>query len=129
MRSVRKMKNVLLFSAIMIAPLAMAQGEHHKHKDPTERAEARTARMTEELSLTADQAEKVKQINQQHAEKMQVLHGQELPKEEKKAKMKEIKDQHRDELRSVLTKEQIARMDELKKERKAQRDQGRSKDR
>ncbi len=106
-----------------MAPMAMmAQGEGRmQDKDPKAMAEARTARMTEKLSLSPDQVEKVSEINYRHAEKMVAI-KQEQDMETKKSAMKELREWRQGELKAVLTAEQIARMEEMKKQRKEKYD-------
>jgi len=87
--------------------------------DPAEHAERQTVRMTEDLGLSADQSAKVKAINQKYAEKAKADHDS---ANGDKTKMKEARKanraEHDAELKKVLTKEQAAKWDQLKAERK-----------
>lgn len=67
----------------------------------SEMAEKRTARMTEALSLTAEQQEQVKQLNAEHAKRM----------EARKAEMAAEQEQ----LRKILTPEQYAKWEQMSK--------------
>lgn len=70
-----------------------------KRLSATEMAEKRTARMTEALSLTAEQQEQVKQFNLEHARKM----------EARRAEMEAEKK----ELQKILTPEQFAKWEQM----------------
>lgn len=102
------------------------RGEHLKkeRKDltPEEIADKRTAKMTELLGLTADQQEKIRAINLEHAREMQKLH------EEMKAlktKMKEEREKAKSEVDTVLTDEQKVKLEEEHQKRKAEHEQKR----
>ncbi len=91
--------------------------------DPAKRAEHQTDRMTQELGLSADQTAKVKAINQKYAEKAKAAHEAKPDGEKGKLKgaNKDLRAQHDAELKKVLTKEQAAKWEQLKSERKGER--------
>jgi Spy/CpxP family protein refolding chaperone len=95
-----------------------ARASGHEQKDPAERAAARTAWMTKELGLTAEQAQKVEAIQLQHLTKMQEVKGI-TDEAQRKSAMKEIRKSQKAAMQAVLTKEQQARLKELAEERKA----------
>ena len=82
---------------------------------PEQRAEKRTEKMAKTLSLTNDQAAKVKEINISHARQMAVLHTE---MKALKEKVKTEKDGTRTKLDAVLTDEQKAIVKEKHEERK-----------
>ncbi len=91
--------------------------------DPAKRAENQTARMTEQLGLSADQSAKIKAINQQYAEKAKADHDANAGVEKGKPKgdNKDLRAEHDAEVKKVLTKEQAAKWEQMKAERKGQR--------
>ncbi len=93
---------MVLAGATVSAQNCGMQGRREgKCPTPTEMAEKRTARMTEALSLTPEQQEQVKQLNAEHAKRM----------EARRAEMKAEQEQ----LRTVLTPEQYAKWEEMSK--------------
>lgn len=83
-------------------------GRHGKGgHDPAKQTE----RMTKDLDLNAEQAAKVKAINEKYAEKA-------------KNGDKALREEHEAELKKVLTKEQAAKFEQRKAERKAGRGKG-----
>lgn len=83
-----------------------------------EKADKRTEKMTKELGLSEEQAKKVKALNMEHIQKM----------EETRAKMEAAKkeahqnrEEHEAALKTILTPEQAARLDEIKAEQKEKR--------
>lgn len=93
-------------------------------KSPVEKAEKRTDRLKEELSLTDEQAEEIRKLEVYHIQEMEELRMKmKALKEEAKAK----KEAHKAALDNVLTDEQkaihdakIAEMKEKRKECKKQ---------
>lgn len=96
-----------------------AEALKEEHKDPNKRAEKRTEKWKTELSLTDAQASKVKAALVTKMTKMQALKeaaGEEkVNKEERKA----IKTAFETELKSILSKEQFAKYEQIKAEKKA----------
>ena len=93
---------MVLAGATVSAQNCGMQGRREgKCPTPTEMAEKRTARMTEALSLTPEQQEQVKQLNAEHAKRM----------EARRAEMKAEQEQ----LRTILTPEQYAKWEEMSK--------------
>jgi periplasmic protein CpxP/Spy len=87
--------------------------------DPEKRAECMTQHMTEKLDLSGDQATKVKAINLDFAKQKQALRAEapEGQRPEKKA-VEKLRQQHQDQLKKVLTKEQFSQWEQMAKERK-----------
>jgi hypothetical protein len=80
-------------------------------KTPEQRAEFMTKRMTEQLSLTKEQQERVYQLSLKQSK----VHSEQAKKRQELAKlMKEENQRNRQEIKSVLTPEQQKKWDELK---------------
>jgi Spy/CpxP family protein refolding chaperone len=75
--------------------------------------------MTEQLSLTPEQAEKVKAIYAKNAEAMKPLRekGRDNLTEEDRTKMREMFKTQQDEIAAVLTPEQKKKQEELRAQR------------
>lgn len=78
--------------------------------------EARLKMMSEKLDLTAEQQSKIKAIFMKSAPEMKELmsKGREKLTEDDKAKLKELMQAQREEIASVLTPEQAAKMKDLR---------------
>ncbi len=123
MHELKNRSRQLLFAiAVLITPVAFAQkGSQGKDKGQERSAEERTERMTEELSLSPDQATRMKLIHEEHIQKMKALRDQDLDKKATKAAKTEVREWHHAEIKKVLTAEQNAKMEELRKARKAKK--------
>jgi periplasmic protein CpxP/Spy len=104
------MKKMILsvFALVTIASISFAQeGKLQHQKDANERAEMQTKKMTEKLSLTADQAAKIKEINLETARKMDALRSQSLSDREAiKTQKTAIQKEKSEKISSVLTAKQ-----------------------
>jgi Spy/CpxP family protein refolding chaperone len=75
--------------------------------------------MKEKLGLSNEQAEKLKAHNQEvHAKIKSIQDNQSLTAEQKQAQMKAVKETSKTQRKSILTTEQIQRMEEMKKDGK-----------
>jgi len=111
------MKNSLKFlSLIFLFTLPFSQvnaqrgpGGAKGGKSPEERAQAQTGRMTEHLSLSEKQAEKVGEINLKYAQQLkdarQNFEGDD--RSSLRTTMHDIRTKHEEELSTVLTSEQF----------------------
>ncbi len=89
-------------------------------KSPIEKAEKMTEKMTEDLNLTEEQAEEVKQVNVYHVQEMEeIKQKMKALKAEAKAKREE----HKKNVDKILTEEQRKIHAEKIAERKAKREQ------
>jgi Spy/CpxP family protein refolding chaperone len=71
-----------------------------------------------ELGLTADQQKKMEQMRTDFRNKFSSLRGDNaLTQEQKKAKMQDIRKQQQEQMKSVLTPEQIQKMESLRQQR------------
>ncbi|MDB5196379.1 MAG: hypothetical protein JWP88_750 [Flaviaesturariibacter sp.] len=76
--------------------------------------------MMKELNLTADQQQKVKSIQADFRTQLETVRKNEsLSQEQKKAKFQELMKAQQEQMKTVLTKEQIEKMKSLRKERPA----------
>jgi Spy/CpxP family protein refolding chaperone len=80
----------------------------------------RGAALQKELNLTADQQQKVEKIRSGYRTKMQALRNDNtVSQEQKKVKVKELKKQQQEKIKTVLTKEQQEKMKSLRQEQRA----------
>jgi Spy/CpxP family protein refolding chaperone len=93
------------------------------------RAEAkeRGSKMADELSLTAEQKEKIKPILKAEREKMQDL--KELPAAERRAKLPEIRKEVTEKLKPILTPEQLEKWQKLREQPQGKRGEKKARDR
>ena len=119
------MKNTLFIIACLSISTAVAQPEvKREKKTPEERAEIMTSRMKKNLNLSDEQVAKVKAENLAFFQK-QEAHQQELKAIQEKGK--QIRNEHFDNLKSILTPKQQEKAKELMDERKAKRENRRNK--
>jgi Spy/CpxP family protein refolding chaperone len=79
-------------------------------------AKARMEKMKIHLGLTDEQAEKLKKNHEEMAEKMKALReNDKIDAEKKKEQMKELMKQNKEKMKSILTEEQIKKMQEGRK--------------
>lgn len=87
-----------------------------------QRAEA----MKEKMGLSNEQAAKLKAHNEAtHAQIKAIQNNQTLSMEQKQAQIKAVKETSKTQRKSILTTEQIQRMDEMKKQGKGKSGKGR----
>ena len=117
------MKKVLMFllAASLSAPAVFAQNANAKreHKSPEEKAKMKTERLDKQLDLTDEQEAKVEQIYLNSARKMAEL--KEQKGDDKKAMgqdFKVIKQATNEQLKAVLTPEQMAKKEKMEAERR-----------
>lgn len=115
----------ILLAFVFTAAQAQHRGGHDF--DPAKRAEKQTAMMTEKLGLSADQAAKVKEINLRYAEKAkaQFSNKSETDKAQMRQAHEALRSEHDTELTKLLTKDQAAKWEQLKAERKDGKGKGR----
>ncbi len=96
--------------------------------DFVQRAKDRLERMKTELALTADQEEKIKvAFDEQVAAAKEAFSGENPDREAIMAKMKEGREAVEAKIASILTPEQNARWEALKKQREAEMAERRAK--
>jgi Spy/CpxP family protein refolding chaperone len=73
-----------------------------------------------ELNLTADQQAKMKEIRKDYKSKIELVKNDNaLTQDQKKTKLKDLMKQQQEQVKMILTKEQIEKMQSLRKERPA----------
>lgn len=80
-------------------------------------------RMTEELQLSEEQAQAVKQIMEERQEAFRALHQTEGDWKDKRARMEALRAQTREKLASVLNADQMQRMEAMMERRGDRRDE------
>jgi hypothetical protein len=124
--TMNKMMLTLAFSAMMGGGL-MAQNTMRKQGAPADRSEHLTEMMTTRLKLSDEQVPKVKEINDRFAkERMAVRSAQkdakaagQAAKGDAQAKMKDLNMKKDNELKGVLTPEQMAEWQKMETEMRA----------
>src|SRR5437773_1004716 len=126
---------VLLGSLLGVLPASRAADADPKPADKTEPAggsgaKARPARgerlqgLAEQLKLTDEQKEKIKPILQDERKKVRELReNKDLARQDRVAKLKEIRDDVGTKLKPILTPEQLEKWNKLRSERPARRRQ------
>jgi hypothetical protein len=96
----------ILLASFLITASAFGQVD----KTPEERATAQTEKMKSELTLTADQAEKVKTVNLGITQKNEGIKASTMTAEEKKSAYKSNEEARDAMLKDVLTAEQFQKL-------------------
>ena len=92
---------------------------HKSKKTLEEKARAKTDKMTEQLGLNAEQEAKLYDLNVKVARKIQAIKkNDEFSDEKKKKFIKGNKQDYKRVLKSILTEDQMERLEELKKKKK-----------
>lgn len=79
-------------------------------------AKARMEKMKHHLGLTDEQAAKMKKSHTEMAEKMKALREDDkMDAEKKKGKMKELREKQKEQMKSILTEEQMKKLQEGRK--------------
>jgi hypothetical protein len=102
------------FKIILASLLLSASAFGQTDKTPEERATAQTEKMKNELTLTADQVEKVKTINLGIIQKNEGIRTSTMTAEEKKAAHKMNEEARDSMMKGVLTAEQFQKYEALK---------------
>ncbi|MBC6607338.1 hypothetical protein H8B13_10955 [Hymenobacter sp. BT188] len=93
-------------------------GEQRTKKTPEQRAEARAANLSKSLGLSAEQTEKVRQLNLAQAKEMDAIRAKNA---ENRQKAKATRDRHDTQLKAILTADQYAKYEQQRTERMANR--------
>ena len=121
MKIVCKILPLVLFF-VSLATFSIAQ-RGNWNADPEVRAKEETAMMTEKLSLSAKQAEKVGEINLKYANKTK--EARDANKEGDWSAMREtmmkIRTEQNDELKKIMTAAQFEQWQKIQEERRSQR--------
>jgi len=100
----------ILLASLLLSTSVFSQTD----KTPEERATAQTEKMKSELTLTAEQVEKVKTINLGIVQKNDNVRNSSITEEEKKAAYKMNEDARDSMIKGTLTAEQHQKYETLK---------------
>ena len=90
-----------------------------KRNHRKEKQKRHKQKMSEELQLTPEQEKQMKDVNQRYQEQIKAVKADEsLTDEQKKSTIKNLKSEKKEVVKSLLTEEQQAKMEELKKNKK-----------
>ncbi|HZS72007.1 MAG TPA: hypothetical protein VFA13_09230 [Candidatus Acidoferrum sp.] len=124
------MKRTSIFWGSVLVALALAaftsrgavaqeasQQQEQSHASQQSSVDARLNHLSEELNLTQEQKTKLRPILADEAQQLQAIHNDtSLSREQKMAKMKEVRDSHQPQINEILTPEQQKKWAEMKKE-------------
>ena len=103
------------------ASLKNSMREHKR--DMRKHGARRLEHMKKELNLTDDQVTALKKNHEDMGEKFKALReDKNLTEDQKKVEMKKFKEQQHENLKSILTEEQLQKLDQQKKQHKHQAD-------
>lgn len=110
----------------LLTPEQKAQIEKNKEGQKAkfkQKDDARGDRLKKELNLTDAQSAKLDANRKQMAEKMKALHeDKSLTDEQKQEKRKELMKQQKDNMKSILTEEQLQKMKEKRKDKSGKKE-------
>ena len=122
------MKYTIKFFSIALVVILMATTVNAQrggwNADPTERANKMTADMTEKLSLSAKQSEKVGEVNLKYAKKLKELRegmNEESDWSAMREKIMAVRQEQNEEMKTVLTTAQFEQWMSLQEERRKER--------
>ncbi|MDN3669254.1 periplasmic heavy metal sensor [Echinicola jeungdonensis] len=114
------MKNLLIVAALMLVIVFQSQaqrGEHKREFNPEKMAQKITDKMAEKLELSEDQKQKVYQLHLDRLQKRKEQHQEMM--EKRKAMREKMEAEHKEnqaKLEEILTPEQKAKWEEIKKD-------------
>ena len=83
-----------------------------------EKMAKRSEKMKEQLSLTSDQSSKLKTMNDGYREKIEAIRKNEsLDQSAKKQQFQTLRQQQKEEIKSILNAEQLQKLEEMKKDK------------
>ncbi len=114
----------IIFSTGAIAQKGVATLDANSGNKPTpeERANKRTDQMIKKLELNDRQAEQVRSLNLAVLSEVKSIKNSDIPREDKKDKVRFIRDRHIDQISAILTTEQNVKFEkwlEKKKDKRA----------
>lgn len=117
------MKKIIIMAFAILVSVAGAFAQEAAvgkvKKSAEERAEKFTKRMTKELTLDAAQQDRVKILNLERFKQIEEVKGNMATnKKEAAAKLKEVNEAYLNNLKGVLTAEQLTKFEALKEEMK-----------
>ncbi len=121
------MKKIILsfFAVAIVATVSIAQGKAKPMKTQEERAERQVERMDKDLTLTAEQKTKIKEIMVKRDQAREDLINKYPEKNDAfKEENRKLNYESDKEIKAVLTKEQIEKQKQLREEAKEKRNKG-----
>jgi Spy/CpxP family protein refolding chaperone len=107
----------LALLAFVSRPAIAQEASHEQGQTATSNVDARLNQLGKELNLTDEQKTKLRPILTEESQQMQAIRSDtSLSKEQKMAKMKEVRDSHQPHINEILTPEQQRKWSEMKKE-------------
>jgi hypothetical protein len=101
------MKKISTIFAFIVAMMAFTTSIHAQGMDPQAMVQRQMDRMTTELSLSKDQVAKVEPLVTARMKRMMELREQGMEREEMTAEMKKVNDSQAEQLKAILTPEQL----------------------
>jgi hypothetical protein len=96
-------------------------------KTPAERADRKVSNLNEQLDLTADQQSKIEALTATMLQSVEKVKADKTTTDEvKKSQVKALKETYKSDLDAVLTEDQIAKMAEMKAEKKQLKQENKS---
>lgn len=125
MKTTKKICSFVLLLFMTISSIQAQKGNWNA--DPADQAKRQTTEMTEKLSLSEKQAEKVGEINLEYAYKMKEARdaNQDDDWSAKRETMRQIRKDQNADLKNVMTAAQFEQWEKIQAERRSQR-RGRS---
>lgn len=100
--------------------------KHERKRDIRKHGARRLEHMKKELNLTDDQVSAIKKNHEAMGEKFKaVREDKNLTEDQKKVELKKFREQQHESLKSILTEEQLQKLEQQKKHHKRQAAQGR----
>jgi hypothetical protein len=96
------------------------QGGAYANMTPEQRADAMSKRLTEQLTLTPDQTEKVRQVSLSQSQQMAAVRAKYASSDDRQAmrpEMQALRDQQDTKLKEILTAEQYTKYTQTRDER------------
>ena len=114
------MKKAVIVAGLLIAVSVGMAGEH---PTPQQRADKQTEKLTKQLGLSEEQAEEVNAIALEAANKIQPLQEQ---RKALKTEIKAIQADKKEQIKEVLTPEQLAEYEEILAKKEAKKKEKRA---
>lgn len=103
---------------------SLKNSKHEHNADMKKHGARRLEHMKKELNLTDDQVSALKKNHEEMGQKFKTLReDKSLTEDQKKVEMKKFKDQQHENLKSILTEEQMQKLEQQKKQHKHPRQQ------
>ncbi len=118
---------VLALGGLLISS-AMTLATPTRGKNHGDRAATKLSKLSSKLNLTEDQKSKIKPILQNEAKQTEGIRANNaLSQDQKHTRIKEIHQTTRSEMRPILTAQQQQKLDQIRKQKRAERRSARSK--